>query len=62
MDNILQYCEPDENGNVKIIRHTVKEAINMMKAYAQKHGFSYSSDKEAINEFMALHWAYWVET
>ena len=61
MSKILQYREPDEKDNLKIIRVTPQDAIDSMKQYAYRHGYTYSNDQDALDEFMALNWAYWVE-
>ena len=61
MNKILQYREPDEKDNLKIIRVAPQDAIDSMKQYAYRHGYTYSNDQDALDEFMALNWAYWVE-
>jgi hypothetical protein len=57
----LQYHEPDEHDNVKVIRVSTQEAINTSRTTAYRHGYSYKNDQEAIDDFIAVNWAYWVE-
>jgi len=61
MNKILQYREPDEKDSLKIIRVTPQDAIDSMKQYAYRHGYAYSNDEEALQDFIAVNWAYWVE-
>jgi hypothetical protein len=61
MNKILQYSEPDEMDNIKIVRIYPADAVNQMKNYAYQHGYTYSDSYEALQEFIALHWAEWVE-
>jgi len=57
----LQYHEPDEHGNIKIIRVTIEEAIEIMHRYSSRNDFVYQNDDEALEDFIAVNWAYWVE-
>jgi histidinol dehydrogenase len=57
----LQYIEPDEHDNVKVIRVTVEQAIEFMNQIAAEHGHVYDNADEAVNDFIAVNWAYWVE-
>jgi len=57
----LQYHEPDENDNIRIIRVTIEEAIEMMHRYSSRNDFVYQNDDEALDDFIAVNWAYWVE-
>ncbi len=61
MNKMLQYYEPDAHNNVKIVRVYPADAVKQMKDYAYQHGYSYADSYEAIQEFIALHWAEWVE-
>lgn len=61
MNKMLQYREPDETDSLKVVRVTAEHAIKFMKDYAYQHGFTYSHDEEALDEFIAVNWAYWVE-
>ena len=60
-DGLLQYSEPDEHDNIKIVRVYPADAVKQMKDYAYQHGYTYADSYEAIQEFIALHWAEWVE-
>lgn len=60
-DRLLQYSEPDEYDNIKIVRVHAADAVKQMKDYAYQHGYTYADSYEAIQEFIALHWAEWVE-
>ena len=57
----LQYTEPDEDGNIKVIRVSVEEAIKRSKLVAQYADYAYESDEEALQDFIAVHWASWVD-
>jgi len=57
----LQYHEPYDDGSDKAIRLSVEEVLNKMNDYADRHGFSYKDEQEAIDDFIAVNWAYWVE-
>jgi hypothetical protein len=57
----LQYHEPDEHDNIKIIRVTIDEAIQFMHQYSSRNDFVYQNDDEALDDFIAVNWAYWVE-
>ena len=56
----LQYCEPD-GENVKVIRVSVEEAIKQSKTNAYRHGYAYSNDEEALQDFIAVNWASWTD-
>jgi len=58
---ILQYTVPDEQDNPKIVRVHPADAIKQMKSYAYQHGFTYVDDADALQDFIAVNWAYWVE-
>lgn len=57
----LQYIEPDENNNVRVVRYTVEEAVKFMEQCAAQHNYVYNNADEAINDFIAVNWAEWVE-
>ena len=61
MNKILQYREPNEMDSIKIVRVAPQDAIDSMKQYAYRHGYTYSNDQDALDEFMAVNWAYWVD-
>ena len=56
----LEYCEPYEDST-NVIRVTVEEAIKATKTTAYRHGYTYSNDEDALQDFIAVNWAYWVE-
>ena len=56
----LQYSEPD-GENVKVIRVSVEEAIKQSKTNAYRHGYAYSNDEEALQDFIAVNWASWID-
>ena len=56
----LQYSEPD-GENVKVIRVSVEEAIKQSKTNAYRHGYTYSNDEEALQDFIAVNWASWID-
>lgn len=57
----LQYHEPDEQGRDRVICVSTQEAINTSRTTAYRHGYSYTSDQEALEDFIAVNWAYWVD-
>lgn len=61
MSKFLEYIEPDEQDNPKIIRISVEEAIKKSKLVAEYADYTYESDEEALQDFIAVNWAYWVE-
>ena len=57
----LVFDEPHQTGNRKIKR-TEEEAIVYMREYVLKtHSFTYQSDQNALEDYISMHWAYWVE-
>lgn len=61
MSKFLQYIEPDEQDNPKIIRVSVEEAIKKSKLVAEYADYTYESDEEALQDFIAVNWASWAE-
>jgi hypothetical protein len=62
MSKFLEYIEPDEQDNPKTIRVSVEEAIKKSKLVAAEYAdYTYESDEEALQDFIAVNWAYWVE-
>lgn len=57
----LQYSEPDGENNTKVIRVSVEEAIKQSKTNAYRHGYAYSNDEEALQDFIAVNWASWTD-
>jgi hypothetical protein len=60
---MICYCEPEDNGNgetiAKIIFLTKEEAIKQMKSHAAtRWGHHYTSDDEALFDFITIHWAW----
>jgi hypothetical protein len=57
----LVFDEPHQTGNRKIKR-TEEEAIVYQREYAlKKHNFTYESDTQALDDYICVNWAYWVE-
>jgi len=54
---MLIYHEPDEQGNDITIRVSEEEAIRQSKLYATKKGYVYKNDREALIDFIVIHWA-----
>ena len=50
----LQFNEPD-----RVVRVTKEEAIAKAKMLAEYHNFTYDNDEEALQDFIAVHWASW---
>ena len=57
----LRYSEPDADGKQKIVRISVEEAIKRAKETAYRHGYTYSNDEDALQDFIAVNWASWVD-
>ena len=57
----LRYSEPDEDNNTKVVRVSVEEAIKESKTNAYRHGYTYLNDEEALLDFIAVNWAWWVD-
>ena len=57
----LRYADDiDGWGVVKTV--TVEEAIKLQREGAYKaHQFVYTSDQEALDDFIAVNWAYWID-
>lgn len=58
---MLQYYEPDEVTKIKSVTIHPNNAIQQMRDYAYQHGYSYSNDDEALNDFINVNWARWIE-
>jgi hypothetical protein len=56
----IVFDEPHQTGNRKIKR-TEAEAIAYQREYALKHNFVYESDSQALDDYICVNWAYWVE-
>jgi hypothetical protein len=56
----VAYNEPAEDGSIRKNILTVEEAISRQLVYGKNKGYTYLSKDEAIEDFMALHWA-WFE-
>lgn len=61
MNKALQYYEPDEVTKIKSVTIHPNAAIQQMRNYAYQHGYSYSNDDEALDDFINVNWAKWVE-
>ena len=60
----LSYCEPGEDGSGITVTVTVAEAIERQRAAlaaskVARPGFQYESDEQALEDFIAIHWAWW---
>jgi hypothetical protein len=58
----LVWNYPQEDGTVGYEKRTEAEAISHQREYAfKKHDFIYASDQEALDDYICVNWAYWVE-
>jgi len=57
LNDILTYCEPNEDGTNNQIFISVRDAITRQKCHAEFLGYSYRDSQEALEDFIALHWA-----
>lgn len=55
--NVLTYNEPGPNEEIVTKRITVEDAIDSQICYAKTLGYTYSSQDEALQDFIANHWA-----
>jgi hypothetical protein len=53
--------EPNSPNGILQIKITVEEAIQWMHESAEKCNFIYKSQLEALEDFMAVNWAYWID-
>jgi len=65
LSDMLTYNEMGEDGEPVTVTLTVAEAIARQRAAAAvspaaRRGFQYSSDEEALDDFIVIHWAWWV--
>ena len=55
---MIEYIEPDDYDDVRIVRISEKSAIETMKDLCASRGDSYHhlSDDELLHSFMSIHW------
>lgn len=58
--DILVYVEPGEDDEPVTHRLSVEEAIGRQVAHGKAVGHTYSSQEDALQDFIANHWA-WFE-
>jgi hypothetical protein len=58
--DILVYVEPGENEEPVSKRITAEEAIDKQVVHAKHLGYTYSSQEEALQDFIINNWA-WFE-
>mgnify|MGYP001572271312 CR=1 FL=1 len=54
----IAYDEPNKDGLNNHVILTIEEAITRQIAHAALLGHSYSTQDDALADFMTLHWAY----
>ena len=58
----LVWTYPKEDGTVGYEKRTEQEAIAHQREYAlEKHNFTYENDQQALDDYICVNWAYWVE-
>jgi len=58
----LVWNYPKEDDTVGYEKRTEAEAIAYQREYAlKKHNFTYESDEQALDDYICVNWAYWVE-
>jgi len=58
----LVWNYPKEDGTVGYEKRTEAEAIAYQREYAfKKHDFVYENDQQALDDYICVNWAYWVE-
>ena len=55
---MIHWTAPDEDGLPFEHVITAKEAVARAKATAAKHGYTYDSDTDALEDFMTVNWAW----
>jgi hypothetical protein len=55
----LVYVEPGEGGSVLTRYLSAEEAIIKQVAHAASQNYLYSSQEDALKDFIALHWAWY---
>ncbi len=60
---VVRYFEPNENDEVKMISIGILEAIKKQKISATSSvpTFRYKSDEDALEDFMTVNYAWFVE-
>lgn len=56
----IVFNEPDYNGKNKKVEMTIEDAILHQKRAAEKSGFHYLYERDALDDFLATNWA-WIE-
>lgn len=54
------FNEPDYSGGNKKIEMSIEDAVLAQKRSAEKSGFFYLYEKDALDDFLATNWA-WIE-
>jgi len=57
----LVWNYPKEDGTVSYEKRTEAEAIAYQREYAKRHNFVYENDSQALDDYICVNWAYWVE-
>lgn len=58
----VQYIAPDVDNNPVYYTFTIDEAVALQRDFAMEtHDYIYSSDKEALFDFVTINWAYYIE-
>ena len=57
----LVFNYPKEDDTVGYERRTEAEAIAHQREYSKKHNFTFESDSQALDDYICVNWAYWVE-
>ena len=58
---LIAYDELNPDGSNCHTVLTVTKAIELQMLHASTVGYQYCDDAEALDDFMAVHWAYLVE-
>jgi hypothetical protein len=58
----LIYSEMTEDDGHIEVKRSESEAIEWMQKHAlEHHYFRYQNEQDALDDYIALHWAFWVE-
>lgn len=58
---MLRYVEPGENDEAVYVDRTKEEAVSFIKEVASSKEYIYTSDEEALADYVSVHWAWEVE-
>lgn len=59
---MIEWIEPGDDGKTPVVRRcTAEEAASAARAAAAVHGKEYEWSSQAVEDFMVVNWAKWVD-